>query len=49
VLESVKIAIAAGVDPNLENADGLSALDYAKTRRYESVVDYLLAAGASAE
>ena len=25
VLESVKIAIAAGVDPNLENADGLSA------------------------
>lgn len=46
VLESVKIALAAGIDPNLENADGLSALSFAKTRRYASVVDYLLAAGA---
>ena len=49
VLESVKIALAAGVDPNLENADGLSALDYAKTRRYEAVVGHLLAAGARAK
>ncbi len=49
VLESVKVAVAAGVDLNLENADGLSALDFAKTRRYETVVDYLLAAGAFAE
>lgn len=47
VLESVKVAVAAGVDLDLVNADGLSALAYAKTRRYESVVNYLLAAGAN--
>ena len=47
VLESVKIAVAAGVDLDSRNAEGISALAYAKTRRYESVVDYLLAAGAS--
>lgn len=49
VLNSVKLALAAGVDPDLENADGLSALDFAKIRRYETVVDYLLSSGASAE
>lgn len=47
VLESVKVAVAADVDLNLENAEGLSALDFAKTRRYETVVDFLKAAGAS--
>ncbi len=49
VLESVKVAVEAGVDLNLKNADGLSALTYAKTRRYESVVDFLIAAGANTE
>lgn len=49
VLASVKIAVAAGVDLDRKNADGLSALAFAKTRRYESVVEYLVAAGAIAE
>ncbi len=46
ILQSAEIAVQAGVDLNLKNAEGQSALDFAKSRRYESVVKFLLAAGA---
>jgi len=45
ILEAVEIAVRAGVDLNQKNADDLSALDYAKARRYKSVVSFLEAAG----
>ena len=40
-LESVKLAIDAGVDPNLRDASNRSALDAANSLRYESVVSVL--------
>jgi len=48
-LAAAKVAVAAGADLNLKNAEGVSALDYAKTRRYASVVDYLTTVGASVD
>jgi ankyrin repeat protein len=47
ILDTVKVAVATGVNLDTENVDGLSALDFAKSRRYESVVSYLRAAGAA--
>lgn len=47
VLETVKVAVASGVDINLKDASGKSALAFARDRRYESVVDYLIASGAA--
>ena len=47
VLDSVLVALAAGVKVTGKNADGQTALAFAKQRRYESVVNVLEAAGAS--
>lgn len=46
ILDAVELAVHAGVDLNLKNAENQTALDFAKARRYESVVSFLLAAGA---
>lgn len=46
ILDSVMVAVQAGADLDSENAEGLTALAFAKTRRYESVVAFLEAAGA---
>ena len=45
-LEAVKIAVEAGVDLNVANTDGSTALDGAKALRYDSVVAYLTEKGA---
>ena len=47
-LETVKLAIDLGVDVNATNTDGRTALDAAKTLKYESVVTYLVSKGAKA-
>jgi len=46
ILDSVKVAVQAGIDLNRKNANDQNALEFAKQRRYESVVSFLLAAGA---
>jgi len=43
---AAEIALMAGVELNLANAEGQTALDFAKARRYDSVIVLLLAAGA---
>jgi len=45
-LESVKLAVELGVDVNAANTDGRTALDAAKTAKYDSVVTFLLEHGA---
>ncbi len=45
-LETVKLAIDLGVDVNAMNADGRTALDAAKTLKYESVAEFLVSKGA---
>ena len=47
ILDSVMLAVQAGADINARNADGVTALAYAKQRRYTSVVSFLEAAGAA--
>jgi len=47
VLETARVAVSSGVDINRKDASGKSALAFARERRYGSVVDYLLAAGAT--
>ena len=47
VLDSVRIAVSAGAEINAQNADGQTALNFAKQRRYGSVVAFLEAAGAA--
>ncbi len=47
-LEAVKMCVEAGVDVNVANTDGRTALDAAKNLRYTSVVDYLTSKGAKA-
>jgi uncharacterized protein len=47
-LEAVKIAVESGSDLNLANTDGRTALDGAKTSRYDSVVKYLEEKGGKA-
>jgi uncharacterized protein len=46
-LAAVKMAVELGVDVNAANTDGRTALDAAKTLKYESVVNFLIAKGAS--
>lgn len=46
VREAVSIALQAGVDPSQPDANGQTALAFAKERRYPSVVALLEAAGA---
>lgn len=48
ILAASKLAVAVGVDLNLRNQSGQSALDFAKARRYASVVSYLESVGAAA-
>jgi ankyrin repeat protein len=45
-LETVKLAVDLGVDVNATNTDGRTALDAAKTLKYETVVAYLVSKGA---
>jgi ankyrin repeat protein len=45
-LEAVKIAVELGVDVNAANTDGRTALDSAKTLRFDSVVAFLTEKGA---
>ena len=46
MLETVKLAIELGIDVNAMNTDGRTALDAAKTLKYETVVTYLVSKGA---
>lgn len=46
ILEAVSVAAQAGVDINATDAEGKTALSFAKDRRYESVVALLEALGA---
>lgn len=46
VLEAVKLAAGLGVDLNAANTDGRTALDAAKTLKYERVVGFLIEKGA---
>jgi ankyrin repeat protein len=45
-LETTKLAVELGVDVNAANSDGRTALDAAKTLKYEKVVAFLLSKGA---
>jgi uncharacterized protein len=45
-LDTVKLVVDLGVDLNVANTDGGTALDAAKALRYESVVNYLTEKGA---
>ncbi len=47
-LESVKLLVDLGVDLNLANTDGRTALDDARGLRYQTVVNYLVEKGAKA-
>ena len=46
VLEAVKLALEQGVDPNVANLDGRTALDAARALKYQSVVALLTERGA---
>ena len=46
ILEAVKLAVELGVDVNAANTDGRTALDAAKTLKYDSVVKFLMDKGA---
>jgi ankyrin repeat protein len=48
-LEAVKLAASPGVDLNVANTDGKTALDQAKTLNYESVLQVLTERGAKAK
>jgi ankyrin repeat protein len=48
-LEAVKLAAAPGVDLNVANTDGKTALDQAETLKYESVLKVLTERGAKAK
>ncbi len=45
-LEAVKVAVELGVDVNAANTDGRTALDSAKTLKFDSVVAFLMEKGA---
>ena len=47
VLDSGRVAVSAGAEINAQNADRQTALNFAKQRRYGSVVAFLEAAGAA--
>jgi ankyrin repeat protein len=46
MLEAVKLAVELGVDVNVANTDGRTALDAARALKYESVVTFLVEHGA---
>ncbi|MCG8413483.1 MAG: ankyrin repeat domain-containing protein [Pseudomonadales bacterium] len=46
ILEAATIAVQAGVDTSLHNAEGQTALAFARERRYQSVVSFLESVGA---
>jgi ankyrin repeat protein len=46
VLEAVKLAVERGVDVNVANTDGRTALDAARSLRYQTVVAFLEGGGA---
>jgi ankyrin repeat protein len=48
VLEAVKLALELGVDPNVANFDGRTALDAARALKYQTVVNFLTEQGARA-
>ena len=41
ILEAAEIAVAAGVDSNIQNSAGMAARDFARSRRYEEVFAFL--------
>lgn len=41
ILEAAEIAVAAGVDSNIQDAAGMAARDFARSRRYDKVVAFL--------
>jgi ankyrin repeat protein len=41
ILQAVQVAVNAGVDSNLQNAAGVAARDFARSRRYEEVTAFL--------
>jgi ankyrin repeat protein len=45
-LETAKIAIESGVDLNVQNADGRTALDAAQSLKYKSVIAFFIEKGA---
>lgn len=45
-LEAVKMLVEAGADLNIKGTDGKTALDGARTQRYQSVIAYLVEKGA---
>lgn len=47
MLDTAKLAVELGVDVNAVNTDGRTALDAAKTLKYETVVAYLVSKGAT--
>ena len=47
-LATVKLAVDLGIDVNATNTDGRTALDAAKTLKYETVVAFLVSKGAKA-
>jgi hypothetical protein len=46
MLEAVKLAVELGLDVNVANTDGRTALDAARALKYESVVTFLVEHGA---
>jgi ankyrin repeat protein len=48
MLETVKLAAELGIDVNAANTDGRTALDAAKTLKYDTVVTFLVDKGAKA-
>jgi ankyrin repeat protein len=48
MLEAITLAVEHGIDVNLENTDGRTALDAARAQKFERVVKFLLDHGARA-
>ena len=46
MLEAATLAVSFGVDLNVVNSDGRTALDAARATKFDSVVDYLVTKGA---
>ena len=49
MFEAVELALALGIDVNIANANGDTALHVAAARGYDTVIELLVAAGASSE
>lgn len=46
-LEGIKTLVSQGIDPNITNTAGASAVELASLRRYSEIVSFLLSEGAS--